>query len=106
MICWTGKQYSPNIEGKAAGCKRVRGVLCTKKAEARGSAARIQEEDFQLNLCFGIRAQGFTCQNSFQNILGILKYQWKTLKTAALTALPGPISHGNLGKQNRRKGCT
>jgi hypothetical protein len=27
------------------------------------------------------------------------------LKTAALTVLPSPISHGNLRKQNRRKGC-
>jgi hypothetical protein len=42
-IRWTGKQYVPNIvEGKAAGCKRVRGVLCMKKAEAGGNAARIQ----------------------------------------------------------------
>jgi hypothetical protein len=45
------------------------------------------------------------CQNSFQNILGNFKYQWKTLKTAAFTTIPGPISHGNLGKQNQRKGC-
>ncbi len=44
------------------------------------------------------------CQNSFQNILGIFKYQWKTLKTAALTVVPGPISHGNVGKQNHLKG--
>ncbi len=58
-----------------------------------------------MNLCFDIKEQYFVCQNSFRNILGIFKYQWKTLKTAALTTIPGSISHGNLGKQNRRKGC-
>ena len=42
------------------------------------------------------------CLQAFRNLLGIFKYQWKSLKSSAST--PGPIAHGNSGKRNRHNG--
>ena len=42
------------------------------------------------------------CLQAFRNLLGIFKYQWKSLKSLAST--PGPITHGNSGKRNRHNG--
>jgi hypothetical protein len=46
------------------------------------------------------------CQVSFRNLLGLFKYQWQTIKSSALSAVPGPIMHGNTGKRNRFDGST
>ncbi len=46
------------------------------------------------------------CQVAFCNLLGLLKYQWQTIKSSALSAVPGPIMHRNTGKRNRFDGST
>ncbi len=46
------------------------------------------------------------CQVSFHNFLGLFKYQWQTIKSPALSAVPGLIMHGNTGKRNHFDGST
>jgi hypothetical protein len=59
---------------------------------------------YRLQLFPDVERQAFCCLHSFRNILGLFRFQWATLKSAAKQTLPGPIIHGNVGKRNRYDG--
>jgi hypothetical protein len=59
---------------------------------------------YRLNLGENNNFEHAVCKNTFCNILGIFSRAWKTLEKAAMLTDPGPITHGNKNRQNRRKG--
>ena len=59
---------------------------------------------YRLNLEIDVGRQTMICQHAFRNLLGLFKYQWKSLRASATLSLPGPIIHGNTGKRNRYDG--
>ena len=75
------------------------------KAHSRNQGRGASLQNFRLNLYVDVGRQSMICQHSFRNnLLGIFKYQWKTIRSSATSSLPGPISHGNSGKRNRFEG--
>ncbi len=59
---------------------------------------------YWLALSTSIIKESPICQHAFQNIYGIFKYVWASLKVAALQSNPGPLRHGNTNKRNRYSG--
>jgi hypothetical protein len=64
--------------------------------QPRGECYKI----FWLNLHVDVGRKSMICQQSFQNLLGIFKYQWRTIWSSATSSLPGPITYGHSGKRN------
>lgn len=74
------------------------------KAQHRNRPRRERFKNYRLHLHADMGRQTMMCQHSFRNLLGIFKYQWKTIRSSATSSLPGPITHGNSGKRNRFQG--
>jgi hypothetical protein len=68
----------------------------TSRNQPRGEHYKI----FWLNLHVDMGQQSIICQQSFWNMLEIFKHQYRTIWSSATSLLPGPITHGNSGKQN------